>query len=339
MLEYAIGQGYSALDAQAHRDQLDGYAVADGLAVSVDSGLTLSVASGTATVGETSGSVDTAVLGSSTTIALDAADSTNPRKDTIYIDTGGTVQKETGIAEPAAPTGATRDDTYEPEPPFPSTDGTILAEVWVPAGASSLSSGDIRDRRVPADVVADRGVFQTVDADDAAITTLQDEDQNLDYRFNRIERDLLSSDESTIQFTDLSPQTEYKLFFSGIINHTTGTEQCYVRFNGDGATTGNYDYFDQSGTKQLQENQIPIIEFSDALRVWFTVSITTAEVDGGGKVTASLSDLGGFVENIDLYSDAGGRRPTGGLSSLALSADSDFAGGNSVVELWERDYS
>jgi len=162
MLEYSIGQGYSALDAQAWRDKLDGFAVASGLGVSVDSGLDLTVAAGTATVGETSGSVDTVTLGSSTTVNVGPADSTDPRKDTIYIDTSGTVQVESGTPEPADPSGNTQFQTYQPEPPSPSTDGAILAEVWVGAGETTLQSGDVRDRRAPAGVVADRAVVESI---------------------------------------------------------------------------------------------------------------------------------------------------------------------------------
>jgi len=204
MLDYAIGQGYSALDAQAWRDKLDGYAVADGLGVSVDTGLTVSVASGTATVGETSGVVDTVSLGSSTTVTLDSADSTNPRKDTVYIDTTGTVQVETGTAEAADPSGSVRFDTFQPEPPLPSTDGTVLAEVWVAAGASSLSSSDIRDRRVPADSVGDRAVYQDVhtgslDTDKVGYTNVPSGSSD---RLNDANSTSSKISEENVQYTD-----------------------------------------------------------------------------------------------------------------------------------------
>lgn len=169
-LLYEIGDGFSALDAESKRDRLDGYAVESGLGVTVKSGLTVTVASGTATVGSSSGSVDTATLGSNTDITLDSANSSDPRKDTIYLDTGGTVQKETGTAEPYAPSGNTLFETFEPEPPFPSTEGVILAEVVVPAGASSINTSDhVRDRRAPAQMVADSLTAQSVDTDDLDI--------------------------------------------------------------------------------------------------------------------------------------------------------------------------
>lgn len=178
-LQYAIGQGYSQLDAKASRDRLDGYAVVSGLAVSAGSGLSVDVASGTATVGETSGSVDTVSNGSTTNVSLAAADGSNPRKDTIYIDTGGSLQAETGVAEGATPSGKTQFDTFQPEPPTPSTEGVILAEVWVPAGASSLSSGDIRDRRQPAQAVFDDVTTQSLDSGPATIQGTGDKVANV----------------------------------------------------------------------------------------------------------------------------------------------------------------
>lgn len=170
-LGYEIGQGWSALDAQARRDKLDGFAVIDGLAVSHDSGLTLSVASGNSTVGRTGDSVDTVALATAGSVTLAAADSTNPRKDTIYIDTAGTLQVETGTARAANPEGNSRFDTFQPEPPLPSTAGTILAEVWVAAGATTLAAADIRDRREPADVVADELISRSHVTEQAGIAS------------------------------------------------------------------------------------------------------------------------------------------------------------------------
>jgi hypothetical protein len=146
-LHYDIGQGYSELDAEAARDRLDGYAVVSGLEVTTDgTNLTLDVSAGTAIVGGTEVS-----LASAGTVTVDAADSTDPRKDTIYIDSNGNLQSETGVPEPADPAGNTRFNTFQPEPPYPSTEGTILAEVWVAAGTSAIASADRRDRRQPAE--------------------------------------------------------------------------------------------------------------------------------------------------------------------------------------------
>lgn len=150
MLNYSIGNGYSARDAEVWGDRLDGFGVVSGLGVTPGTGLVVDVASGTALVG----TADTVDLASSTSVSLDTADANDPRKDAIWIDDTGTVGKTTGVAEPADPAGNIRENTYQPEPPDPAGDVTILAVVWVAAGASSLATADIRDRRVNADIIA-----------------------------------------------------------------------------------------------------------------------------------------------------------------------------------------
>lgn len=208
MLEYQIGQGYSALDAQAWRDKLDGYAVVNGLGVTVDSGLTVSVAAGTATTGTANGSVETVSNGSAATLALDAADSTFPRKDTIYLDATGTPQFETGVPESALPSGNSRFDTYQPEPPFPSaSEYVILAEVFIDAGQSQLASGDIRDRRVPAEGIFGDVTTDAIDAsgsitshagvavdDDQSVTVGDDGDFGLSFNSTTSKFELVDAD-------------------------------------------------------------------------------------------------------------------------------------------------
>jgi len=227
-LAYQIGQGLSALDMEARRDKLDGFSVVSGLAVTTDgTDLTLDVGQsaggGTATVGYSSGSVDTVSLGSATTVTLTTADPDNPRKDVVYLDTGGTVQVETGVAEPAAPSGNTRFDTYQPEPPLPSTTGTVLAEVYVAAGASAIESADIRDRRQPSDLVADEVVAQSVDAgsvntDTASVT-------NEPTAANEVSRREELPQAGTVESSSLGPSVDDTLdTFASDITSTTFAE-------------------------------------------------------------------------------------------------------------------
>lgn len=165
-LKYQTGQGYGALDAQSARDRLDGFSVVSGCGVSPGGSLSVDVAAGEALVG----SGTTVSPGSTQNVSLAASDSTNPRKDTVWIDDTGTAQVATGAAETELPEGNARFNTFQPEPPFPSGDGTILAEVWVAAGATSLSSADIRDRRQPAETVADSIKTKLVRTKQADIT-------------------------------------------------------------------------------------------------------------------------------------------------------------------------
>jgi len=172
--QISIGQSAQALYENIKEKARQGYTVDSGCAVSINSGTlgqtdTLSVASGTVYFGGSSVSV------SSQNVGIDAADPDNPRKDVVYLDGTGTatVAKSTPAEPPQTQKdlGAQRVEFYQPRPAaLDATDAVVLAEVWVPAGASSLSSGDVADRRVSATVVP---TFETsVDAKGNDITNV-----------------------------------------------------------------------------------------------------------------------------------------------------------------------
>jgi hypothetical protein len=87
-----------------------------------------------------------------TTKTLGDGDAQYPRKDLIAVDYQGDVRVIPG--DPATPDPSDRTDEFTKSPAPPSTaafDGALLAEVWVPAGATStadLDPTDIADRRV-----------------------------------------------------------------------------------------------------------------------------------------------------------------------------------------------
>jgi len=152
----ADGDGLHALDETQQHRRGDGYGVVDpgggACEVTVNSGVlaqsdTLTVASGDVLVSGTTFSLATQ------TLSLDSASETNPRRDVVYVDTSGVVQVAKGTPEAVDPSGQslTRFEFYRPAPPdLASTDGAVLAEVWIPTGASSIQSADVRDRRLRA---------------------------------------------------------------------------------------------------------------------------------------------------------------------------------------------
>lgn len=126
---------------------------------SVQSGCDVSPGTNDMTVQCTSGNVyfngSTVSVSAQDNVSLTAADSTNPRKDTVYIDSNGTLTVETGTAESAEPSDETHADTIKPSPPdLANTNAVVLAEVWVASGATDISSADVRDRRLMADLAA-----------------------------------------------------------------------------------------------------------------------------------------------------------------------------------------
>jgi len=82
-----------------------------------------------------------------TNVAIDASDATNPRIDLIYLATGGTITVLKGTAKAVKPTGEPTWQKYEE--PYPAdlsgTDGIVLAEVLVPAGATTIVDAYIRN--------------------------------------------------------------------------------------------------------------------------------------------------------------------------------------------------
>ena len=169
VLNFEDGFGHQALDAKQHIDHLTGNSVVSGVAPSAgSSGLEVDVASGTVLVNGSEVSV------SAQTVTLDTADSSNPRKDVITIDSNGNLVKNTGTAEAIKPEGETGFDTQRPAPnDLAGVSQPVVAEVYVAAGASSLGSGDVRDRRLfsssylgSLDVFGDITVTGLVDSTD-----------------------------------------------------------------------------------------------------------------------------------------------------------------------------
>lgn len=168
MLNIENGQGATALDQTQWIDQRQGYAVIPSSGslgtqceVSINTGTlgtgnnALSVASGSVLFDGGSVSV------SAQNVDVDAGDS-NPRKDVVYVDSGGNAQVRKG-APATVPADAPGDkfQTWHPAPyDMHDVESVVLAVVWVGATASSVTASDLRDRRLPAD-----GKFSAVTAD------------------------------------------------------------------------------------------------------------------------------------------------------------------------------
>lgn len=118
------------------------------------------------------------------TITLDAPDATDPRRDVIYIDSFNNLAVETGDPKPYYPDPATADvaigpwDVFSPYPPsMENINGTVVAEVLVPADGSDIQ---LRDRRMDARVsmsklTADRAQVNTAPVNDTDVLRLVDQ--------------------------------------------------------------------------------------------------------------------------------------------------------------------
>ena len=125
---------------------INGWGVLDGLAVSekaAGADMSVDVASGNALV--TKGTVKVAIT-ISKNVAIGAAED-KPRKDIVVLSTGGVASVIKGTKADANPIGKTGIETKSPAPPPIPENQVTLAEVWVPANATSIINAYITDRR------------------------------------------------------------------------------------------------------------------------------------------------------------------------------------------------
>lgn len=156
VFEYQIGHGADALFWNQIIDAFNETYWSSGFDASTGGGsFEVDLTSGSGVVNGSS------VSSGSQTVTLNSSDP-DPRKDAIYINDTGNAQTLTGTAVAATPTGEVRANTYQPAPPDANgITGFVVAEVWIPGGASDITSSDIRDRRLP------RPTYSDEDAQDA----------------------------------------------------------------------------------------------------------------------------------------------------------------------------
>jgi hypothetical protein len=154
MLQIETTDGSVTLDVQQALDRYqNGTGWLSGGAVSPASvgGFAVDVTNGEVLVSGTR-----VTFAAATGLTLPAPDATHPRKDVIYVDGAGGVQVEPGTPAAPQPGYASRRQTYHPSPDdMTSTQGAVIATVWVPSNEASQTytvPDDIRDRRVPIEI-------------------------------------------------------------------------------------------------------------------------------------------------------------------------------------------
>lgn len=145
-MPYTIGQYLSANDLNSNEDAHTlGNGVLTGLRVIPDTppSMDVDVEIGKAYV---AGSLVEKVA--VTTLTVSGADPGDPRKDIVVSDSAGTLSIVAGTPDPALPAANVGIYTLEPVPPNIPADSVILAEIWVPAGATEITGSEIYDKRV-----------------------------------------------------------------------------------------------------------------------------------------------------------------------------------------------
>lgn len=152
MLEIQSGYAAVALDIQQQLDALRGWAVVDGLSVEPAGTGDLRVIVNSGEVlcgGERGGIVEN-------TLAIEPPDATNPRRDVVFVNSQFELRVERGVPNPKRPVheDGTTPDRFQCWSPWPSSmhdvNGTVLAEIWVEPGQTTITANDRRDRRMDA---------------------------------------------------------------------------------------------------------------------------------------------------------------------------------------------
>jgi len=157
-LEITNGGGAQTLDIKQPEWQDRGWAVVGDVNTPGSGPLSLSINTGTLGSGNGALSVASgdalvngaAVSNSGATVDI-ATGHSEPRKDIIWIDSGGSINVEQGTPTVKQPPGATRFETFSPALPFPAmTPATVIGAVFVAANATAISAADLQDRRLSA---------------------------------------------------------------------------------------------------------------------------------------------------------------------------------------------
>ena len=145
-MPFTVGQYLTANDLKSQEDAHTlGYGVVNGLKVIPTDPVSMTVQ---VEIGKAYAADTLVVKGAVTDLTVGAADPTNPRKDIVVCDSAGTLSIVAGTAETALPSGNVGVYTLNPEPPSIPANSIILAEIWVPAGATEITGSEIYDKRV-----------------------------------------------------------------------------------------------------------------------------------------------------------------------------------------------
>lgn len=142
MLQVQVQEQIQKLHFNELVKAIGGDGVISGLEVTAAGGMDLNVSAGEAIIS------GTRVSFAATTVTIPAADSLYPRKDIVIAKDDGSIAVVQGTPDSPLPGDRTGVFTVTPRPPDPPSGSIILAEIWVPAGATEIASGDVTDRRI-----------------------------------------------------------------------------------------------------------------------------------------------------------------------------------------------
>lgn len=174
-------------DLNSLKQGIDGYGVYSGLTATAGTGLQVVIATGSAYFAGTK-----VTKSSTTSVNLTAANATLPRRDIIVMNSSGTISAVDGTAALQNISGDSSFQLFDPYPPAVTSGSIILCEIFVGAGATSLSAGYILDKRVILDgdvlrsgenvVLKSGGTLSVYASDGVTLVFKIDESGNVSYK-------------------------------------------------------------------------------------------------------------------------------------------------------------
>ena len=102
-----------------------------------------------------------------TTLNVDSADPSYPRKDIVVLNNSNVLSVIAGTPDEALPFGSIGVYTYSPQPPDIPANALILAEIWVGAGVTQILNTNITEKKVMIKKAGNVG-FLVIAANDTA---------------------------------------------------------------------------------------------------------------------------------------------------------------------------
>jgi hypothetical protein len=150
-----------------------------------------------------------------------------------------------------------------------------------------------------------------------------------------IDRRELSNDQTQVQFSGLNDDTEYRVFYTGF--NDGGPGDIIARLNGDTGGTGNYTFWDSSSTRQDGEDEMLLLSQTNSSRFAGRLIVTSHSFNESRRSGFNHALISAEPDRLDDFGREGMRNVADGLDSIELTSP-NFTAGNTLVELWGRDY-
>ncbi len=170
----------------------------------------------------------------------------------------------------------------------------------------------------------------SADVESLSVGQLTRDGKSIDRSEKLIETWDPSNNTPSYEFTNIPTFDAYILDME--LQNDSGSADILMRFNGDGGSTGNYTYWDETGTKQPDENEILIMSLTTGFaRVGGEILVDTP-LEGG--ICIHNATTPGRADRVYGFSQKGGYHSSEALNAIEIFVDSGNIQSETVVRLY-----